>query len=181
MIALIVFTACVLGALGAGCLAAWSDIRGMRIPNACAATVACLFVPAWLAVWFGGGSGLFASLPAHLLAGLAVFAATYALFALRVFGAGDAKLITAYAFWMGWAGLPPFAFYVAGFGAVLALATLGVGKWKSFAAPSAGGWIARAQAGEKVVPYGIAITAGAFAAFAKLGFFSPHTLSSLLR
>lgn len=181
MIALIVFAGCALAALGAGIAGAVSDYRGMRIPNAYPAVITCLFFPAWGAIWLGGGSEIFSALWVHLAVGAFAFAVTYAMFVARVFGAGDAKLVTAFAFWTGWTGLPAFLFFLTVFGMFLALATLALRRWTPIQSPAPGSWVARAQGGEKVVPYGIAITAGAMVAFHRIGFFDPQVLSSLVR
>lgn len=57
----------------------------------------------------------------HLGAGLAVFAAGFALYALNWLGAGDVKLLMAVALWAGFADLPEFLLYVALAGGALAI------------------------------------------------------------
>lgn len=168
---------CVLVALGFGAAASLSDARGLVIPNAYPAGIALAFVPAYAAfLFFAGESGYFQGWASHLGAFALVFAGSFVLFALNLFGAGDSKLASAYALWAGMDGLYVFVFYMALVGGVLGVATLIVQRRKPFATPRAGSWIARVQGGDNAVPYGIAITAGAFASFWWLGY---ATLSGL--
>ncbi len=142
--------------------AAACDAFKMEIPNALPLSVALFFFAAW-AIEFASGSGeqFFAQpLWYHLVAGLAAFFVTFLLFALRVFGAGDAKLISACALWTGFQGLPVFLLWVTIMGAMLALLTLLLRKFKPKTPFSEESWIGRATNGEAVVPYGIAIAFG---------------------
>lgn len=171
---------CVLVALGFGVAAAISDFRGLIIPNVYSLGVILAFIPAYLAFsLFTGDSGYFQGWTAHLSAFALVFAASFALFALNMFGAGDSKLVTAYALWVGMDGLFAFIFYMALMGGVLGLATLVIQRRKPFAEAAAGSWIARVQDGENAVPYGIAIVAGASLTFWWLKYLSPAALLSL--
>ncbi len=172
----------VIVALGFGLASAWSDFKGFTISNAYSIGVILAFVPAFLAVTLlVPESQYFLSWKSHLLAAAAMFALTFVLFTLRMIGAGDSKLATAYALWLGVMGTPAFLFYMTVTGGLLGLATLAMGRWKPFAAPPEGGWIARAQAGEKDVPYGIAIVVGALVAFIQRGYFDPDKLMALVQ
>lgn len=177
---LFIIVFCVLVALGLGVAAALSDLRGLIIPNAYSLGIVLAFVPAYLAfALFAGESGYFQSWTSHLGAFALVFAASFVLFALNMFGAGDSKLATAFALWVGMDGLFSFVFYVALIGGVLGVITLVIQRKKPFPAARAGTWVARAQAGDNAVPYGIAITAGAVVAFCWLGYASPMALLAL--
>lgn len=172
---------CVIVALGFGLASAWSDFRGLVISNAYSIGVILAFVPAFLAVFFlAPDAAYFASWKSHLLSAAIMFAVTFVLFTTNMIGAGDSKLATAYALWLGVLGLPSFLFYMTVTGGLLGLVTLALRRWKPFTAPPEGGWIARAQAGSSEVPYGIAIVAGAVVAFVQSGYVDPDRLTGLV-
>lgn len=173
---------CVIVALGFGLASAWSDFRGLIISNAYSIGVLLVFIPAFLAVFFfAPDAGYFASWKSHLVAAAIMFAVTFVLFTTNMIGAGDSKLATAYALWIGVMGLPSFLFYMTLMGGVLGLATLALRRWKPIAAPREGGWVARAQAGASDVPYGIAIVTGAAVAFVQNGYVDPDRLAALIQ
>lgn len=180
MILLVIFLACLFISLGAGFQASLSDLRGLTIPNMYSVIVIAAFFAAYAALWLGGQGGIFAPLMSHLLAALLVFVVTAALFAARAIGAADSKLATAFALWMGLRGLMPFLFYMTLVGGLLGLAALALHRWKPVKAPREGGWIARVQAGENKVAYGVAIVLGALASFVKLGYLGGEVLRSFL-
>jgi prepilin peptidase CpaA len=76
--------------------AAMTDVTTYKIPNWLTALIALLFLPmAWLTamplqdfMW-------------HLAAGVALFCVGYVLFAFRIFGGGDSKLMAAAGLWFG--------------------------------------------------------------------------------
>jgi prepilin peptidase CpaA len=164
-----------MAALGMGLFAGWSDFRGLEIPNVVHAIIALAFIPAFAAAHFSGVR-LFSPLGSHLGTAAVVLAITFGMFIFKVFGGGDAKLLSAYALWSGFSGILLLLFFMSASGFFLGLATLGLRKMKPFKAPRAGGWVARAQAGENKVPYGIAIAFGAFVAFFIQGYLKPHNL-----
>lgn len=175
---LVIFS--VLVALGFGIAAAVSDFRSMTIPNLYAGLIVIAFIPAYLADAFtGAGLEFFVSWKSHLIAAAIVFVITFILFTVRIIGAGDSKLCSAFALWTGVTGLAPLLFYMAMLGAVLGLVTKLMNSKKLVAEPKAGSWIAKSQAGETGVPYGIAICFGAIVAFYQLGYFSPEKLALL--
>lgn len=180
MFLLIFFLFAVFAALGAGILAALSDLRGMTIPNILSVAIIAAFFAAYGVLWLSGRDDVFGSVSSHLLSVVIVFGVTLAMFMLRAIGAGDSKLASAFALWTGLKGMMPFLFYMALAGGVLGLAALALRKWKPVKAPREGGWIARVQNGENGVPYGAAIFAGALASFVKLGYLGPEVLSSFL-
>jgi prepilin peptidase CpaA len=147
-------------------VAALSDATTMTIPNWISALLVVAFFPAALAV----------GLPAPVI-GLSVALCFGALvigmgmFALHWIGGGDAKLFAASALWLGLAGAAPFLVWTAIAGGVLALALLGARRMASdigvpFRQP---GWMERLLAPKGDIPYGIAIAAGALAAFPQSG------------
>lgn len=160
--------------------AAISDFRSMTIPNIYAGGILLAFIPAFLADAFTGhGMEFFYGWQSHLIAALAVFAISFLLFSLRVIGAGDSKLATAVALWVGLSGMTAFLFYMAIAGAVLAIATKFMNGKQIAASPKEASWIAQSQAGRLGVPYGIAICFGAIVAFYQLDYFSPEKLALL--
>lgn len=180
MIALIVFLFCVAVALGTGFLAAQSDFKGLTIPNCYPAVIAGLAVPALAASYLGGAHVMGPPLM-HVIVAAAVLAITFILFTLKVFGGGDSKLLAAFGLWAGGNGIVTMLFYMALFGALLGAAALFIMKKKPFTAPKEDGWIARVQAGENKVPYGIPIVLGAVIAFIQMGFFSASGLGAFVQ
>ncbi|MGB2177473.1 MAG: A24 family peptidase [Hyphomonas sp.] len=139
--------------------AALHDVNSLTIPNWLNLTIAALFVPA----------AVFSGLPieilfGHVLAGLAAFVIGFGLFAFRVFGGGDAKMIPAVMLWIGPSASLEFVFTMALVGGACALLIVLVRN--TVPAAVVPGPI-RAPFEEKAgVPYGVAIAAGAFVASA---------------
>ena len=88
------------------------------------------------------------------------------MFAAVWIGGGDAKLFAVSALWLGWSGLPIFLVATALAGGVLAVMLLNarspVLKPYFTGAPN---WFIRLVTPGAEVPYGVAIAAGALAAF----------------
>ena len=180
MFALIVFLTCVFVAVAFGAMAAYSDFKGMTIPNQYSIAIFGVFAVCYAIVWLLGGGSVFAPLLSHVVGFLLVFVFGFALFAFKVWGAGDQKLISAFAVWMGFSGVIVFLFYTAVFGGVLGIVALLLRKFKPVKEPEEGGWIAQVQDGGGKVPYGIAIVLGALASFVKIGYFSVDTFRIFL-
>lgn len=176
---MIIYIGSVLAALGLGALAGWSDIRRMTIPNYIVVMVLVTFLTGYMAAWWGG-AGIFSSFKAHLLAGGIGLIVTFIMFCLKIIGGGDSKLAAAFAVWMGSGGLSAYLFFMALSGALFAALTLVLKKRKPVKKPFPGSWIARAQAGENVVPYGVPIALGAVAGFIESGLMMPDNLSLFL-
>lgn len=177
---LFIIVFCLLVATGFAIASGIADFKAMNIPNIYSLGIILAFIPAYATDAFSGqGMEFFASWKSHLIAGLVMFAITFVLFSLRMIGAGDSKLATALALWMGLPGLPAFLFYMAITGALLGIATKVMNK--RVLAPNApeGSWIAKAQSGFGGVPYGIALALGAIIAFYHLGYFAPEKLAML--
>jgi prepilin peptidase CpaA len=144
--------------------AALTDLTTLRIPNWLTLLIAVLFFPmAWLTgmplVEFGW----------HLAAGVILFAAGFALFALRLFGGGDAKLMAAAGLWFGTSQTLPFLMATVIAGGLLAIA---IAAW-SFLMVSAEIHGANTQSGlgkvagkiKPKLPYGFAFAIGAILAY----------------
>ncbi|MCB1556399.1 MAG: prepilin peptidase [Alphaproteobacteria bacterium] len=179
MIFLMLFLTSVFVALGTGVLAAWSDVKGMIIPNRLSLIVFVAFFPAWAAA-YGAGGGVFAPFLSHVMAFGLVLAMTMLLFFLRLFGGGDAKLASAYALWMGLSGLIPFLVNMTVFGGLVALFSFIIKKTRPFKKVSETSWIGRLQAGESKVAYGVPIVMAAFFSFYSKDYLSFHELVKFL-
>ncbi len=182
MFLLIFFLMCLFVVIGTGVLAGLSDMRGMTIPNMYSVIIIGAFVVCYLVLSLGGRDDVFSSLMSHGIGGLVIFVITLIMFTTKIWGGGDAKLATAFAFWMGLKGLIAFVFYVSVAGGLLGLLALALKKWKPFRIKKGqkDTWIARVQRGENKVPYGVAIVIGALASFLEIGYFDIDVLSSFV-
>jgi prepilin peptidase CpaA len=158
-----------------GLFAGWSDFRGLQIPNTVQVVILLAFVPAYAAAHFTGVK-VFAPLGSHVEAAGFTLMITFVMFCFRVFGGGDAKLLTVYALWVALKGMPPLLIYMAVSGFFLALVSLIIRKVKPFKNAREGSWIAQMQAGGNRVPYGIPIVIGALVAFFTQGYLKPQNL-----
>lgn len=107
----------------------------------------------------------------HVAVGFAVLTATFTLFALNLFGGGDAKLVAAGAVWMGPEHILDYLLLITLFGGALSLLILGYRKWVPAAAFGFPGWAQRLNIDKGPIPYGIAIAAGALVVFPKTSLF----------
>lgn len=152
-------------------LAALEDLRSRRIPNWLVLAIVVLWAP-WLAVGPGAASW-------YLTLGIAVitFSIGTLLFARRILGGGDVKLITAVTLFAGVEHLALFTAVMSLTGGLLALASL---AWQRYGwmivpyivplrpttgplRPILGGAVTTDENGEPLpisLPYGIAIAAG---------------------
>lgn len=132
-----------LAALAIGLLtAAFTDLRRRQIDNWLNAAIA-LLAPAF---WWASGLTLWPGVGYQLGLALAAFVILAGLFALRVMGGGDVKLLAALALWVR----PDHFLWL-----VLVMSVLGGVLTVAF-----GAWhIARRQAGRIAIPYGVAICA----------------------
>ncbi|WP_374469110.1 prepilin peptidase [Phenylobacterium sp.] len=142
-------------------VAALRDAASYTIPNSISLALLAAFPPAALAL------GL--PLPAiglHAAIGLVALLAGMAMFAMNWIGGGDAKLFAAAALWLGFPAVASFLLGTCVAGGLLALLLLTLRSARVRPLVTAGpGWLVRlAEPGESV-PYGLAICAGALAAF----------------
>ena len=140
--------------------AAITDATSYIIPNRLSAALAVAFLPAALA----------AGLPLHTFAvcaalGVAALAAGIGLFALRVMGGGDAKLMAACLLWLGPAAITPFLLWTAVAGGGLAVSLLLARRLPAPVTATGPRWVGRLLQPGGDVPYGVAIAVGALAAF----------------
>ncbi|MBY5445889.1 pilus assembly protein CpaA [Rhizobium leguminosarum] len=107
--------------------AAWTDFRTWKIPNTIVLALVTLYALRAVAVMLGSedvGAALFASsgIGGDVGAGLLMFMLGVALWAFRLFGAGDAKLFLPIGLFVGWHGMLPFSFFLLVLGIVTLLA-----------------------------------------------------------
>jgi prepilin peptidase CpaA len=138
--------------------AASYDAVSMTISNRLCLLVAAAFFP----VAASAGLGLL-DMALNLSCAAAMLAAGFALFAAGWIGGGDAKLFAAAALWFGWSGIAEYALAVAVFGGVLSLAVLLIVR-ASLHVPFAALWLPE----RPELPYGVALAAGALAAYPHL-------------
>lgn len=159
---LYVFPLCMLAA-------AISDIRKFIIPN----TVSLALIAGFLVCFALSGLG-WAVLLNHVVSGLVMLALGIALFAFRVCGAGDSKLLAASALWLGWPLFGTALVYIALLGGVLSIGIIGA-RWVARSFPGLSTVfppMARLAAAEKLIaPYGVAIAAGSIWVFPESALF----------
>lgn len=137
--------------------AALHDVNRLTIPNWLNITLAVLFIPAALV------SGLpLEIVGGHLLAGALAFVIAFGLFAFRIFGGGDAKMIPAVVLWMGPSAAIPFVYWMAIIGGACAL-LLVIGR-RSVPVSAVPGFMRAPFEPKAGVPYGVAIAGGALMA-----------------
>ena len=130
------------------------DVNRLTIPNWLNLSIALLFIPA------AAVSGLpLEIIGGHLVAGLAAFVIAFALFAFRLFGGGDAKMIPAVILWLGPGAAMTFLFFMALSGGLCALLVLSVKK--VIPATILPGAIRAPFEDNAGIPYGVAIAIGA--------------------
>lgn len=147
-------------------IAALNDIYEFKIPN----WVSIVLIAAYGAAGVGlGAPG--DVLIEGLLLGCAALVAGFALFALRIIGGGDAKLLAASAPWIGLSVLGSFMVYVAIAGAALALALIAFRRLPALPSYAQAPWLVRLHQRPKDIPYGVAIAAGGLLSFSQTPLF----------
>lgn len=122
--------------------AAFTDLRRRQIDNGLNAAIA-LAAPAY---WWASGLALWPGVGAQIGLALGAFVVLAGLFALRVMGGGDVKLLAALALWVQPAHFLSLVLIMSVLGGVL---TVLFGLWH----------VARRQSGRIAIPYGVAICA----------------------
>lgn len=134
--------------------AAVADIAKRRIPNWTVFGLIGLYAAALIAgrapsVWWSG-----------LAAAAIVLLATYALYHFDIFGAGDSKLFSAAALFMGLPNLATFCLLSVLAGGVMAVGIIAMNPRRVMRGMTARG---RAEGKGRGIPYGVAIATGAIA------------------
>ena len=120
--------------------AAFTDLRRRQIDNWLNAAIA-LSAPLY---WWASGISLWPDVAIQIGVGIAAFAVFAAIFALRMMGGGDVKLLTALALWVDPTNFLRLLIIMAIVGGVL---TLVMGFWH----------ITRRRKDKLAIPYGVAI------------------------
>lgn len=141
-------------------IAGAGDALSMRIPNWLTLLIAILFFPMALLTGMAWGD-----IGVHIVTGVGMFIAGFVIFALGLFGGGDAKLLAAAGLWLGWPDLMPFLVMTAFAGGLLALC-VGIWALMNQASEIKDGTLFRRLGSIKPnVPYGYAFAIGAILAF----------------
>lgn len=128
--------------------AAITDVRHRRISNKVVLSILGLF-GLWVAVQLSKEASLYGAIVSPLIAAGVVFAVGAGLFAMRLMGGGDVKLLAVMALFAGPALSVPFVLYVVVAGGIVALGTLLHAKITH-----------QEDDTPPKVPYGVAIMAG---------------------
>jgi prepilin peptidase CpaA len=137
-------------------LAALFDVATMKIPNWLNLAVALLFFPvAWLADFSVSDFAW------HGLAGAAILAVCFGLFALNIIGGGDAKLAAAIGLWLDPSLLLHWALWTAIYGGLLTVVILLFRVLPFGGLAARWGWFGRLHDRRGGVPYGVALAAAA--------------------
>ena len=130
-----------LGALAIGLLvAAFTDLKRRQIDNGLNAAIA-LTAPAF---WWASGLSLWPGVGLQVGVAVAAFAVLAAIFALRMMGGGDVKLLAALALWVK---PEHFLWLVVVMSLIGGVLTIVFGAWH----------VARRHEGRIAIPYGVAI------------------------
>ena len=136
------------------------DLATMKIPNWISIALVGIFIPIALIAGLSWQDGAIS-----LAMGFVALVIGIVLFALRILGGGDAKLLAASIVWVGMSGLVPFLAITALAGGALSLALLVARKWVPLMPVSLPSWLQRLMQPKGDIPYGVAIAAGAVLAF----------------
>lgn len=140
--------------------AALRDATTMTIPNTLTIALAAAFLPAALAAGLSPAAWALA-----LAAGAVALVAGMAMFAFGWVGGGDAKLFAACGLWVGVSAAAPFLMWTALAGGAMALLLLSARNLAEYYPGFGPAWFQRLTTKGEGVPYGVAIAAGALAAF----------------
>lgn len=147
--------------------AAVSDIRALTIPNWIPIALCASFPLVALAV---GAPASYIGFSFLVGGGALLFG--FCLFALRILGGGDAKLIAASAAWIGFDALVPFLLFLGIAGGVLSLAVVALRYAPLTPGVASSPWLSRLRERGAGVPYGAAIAAAGAAALPLSGLFA---------
>lgn len=147
-------------------IAAANDLYEFKIPNWISLTMICAYPVAGFAV---------SAPPQIMLEGFIIGAAAltlgFGLFAARIIGGGDAKLLAATAPWLGAGAVGPFLLYTAIAGLGLTIAMVMFRKTPIFPIYAHAPWILRLHERKGDLPYGVAIAVGGLISFSQTPFF----------
>lgn len=148
-------------------LGAAMDLFTMTIPNRLSIALALVFL---IAAPIAGLT--WAQFGLHLAAGALMLVVGIGLFAVRILGGGDAKLLAAASLWFGFSHLPMFLFGLALVGGILAIVIL---LYRMMPYPMPAGmapWAERLHDPKLGIPYAIAISGGGLMVFPQTVWFA---------
>ena len=140
--------------------AAANDLFTMKIPNKISLALIAAFIVAALYIRMPVDQIL-----THLGVGLAVLAAGFVMFSMRLLGGGDAKLMAAGALWMGSEHALMYVGLTTAFGGLLSLLILAYRKFVPAEAWALPPWAMRLHVDGTGIPYGMAIAAAGLALY----------------
>ncbi|NIJ27527.1 prepilin peptidase CpaA [Brevundimonas terrae] len=132
----------------------------MTIPNWISVVLVGAFIPVALMLGLS-----WQDMAVALVLGFAALVIGIALFAFKVLGGGDAKLMAASVIWLGVSGVLPFLAITALAGGALALLLLSARKWGAVLPVVFPEWMKWLLQPKGDIPYGVAIAVGAVFAF----------------
>ena len=154
--------------------AAASDLFTMTISNRVSLALVASFLVLAPLCGMGGTEFLM-----HLGAGGIVLVAAFGCFAMGWVGGGDAKLAAAAALWFGFAQLMNYLLYASLFGGALTILLLQLRQWPLPYALTGQAWLIRLHDKHSGIPYGIALSIGALAAYPQTEWVKAVSLASL--
>lgn len=179
MLLLIFYLFAVCSVIGAALWASITDYRELQIPNTVSLLAIAGFIIAYASSYFGQDAEIYSSLTSHIGAAVIIFVVTAVLFVMKVFGAGDAKMASAYALWIPMVDLPSYLIIMTIVGGLLGLFSLVFRKLK-ISSSLGSEWVATLQKGGSAVPYGIAIAISFLYIVFENGYLSGVVLKSFL-
>lgn len=147
-------------------VAAANDIYEFKIPNWLSIILVCAYPICGLAV--GAAPTIVFE---GLLVGGAALVVGFALFAGRIVGGGDAKLLAAISPWIGLSAMGLFLFYTAVAGLFLAIGVSLFRKLPMLPVYSRAPWLMDFHSRGRDLPYAVALAAGGLLSFSQTPFF----------
>ena len=147
-------------------VAAANDIYEFKIPN----WISILLIVAYPAAGLAVGASPQTMIEGFLI-GAGALALGFGLYAGRVIGGGDAKLVAATAPWLGAGALGPFLFLTAVTGLGLAIVMMMFRKMPVLPIYAHAPWLIELHQRKKDLPYGVAIASGGLLSFSQTPFF----------
>jgi prepilin peptidase CpaA len=140
--------------------AALFDVTSMTIPNRISAALVLGFYPTAFLIGLSPMTVLICT-----GVGVGMLLLGMGMFALRWIGGGDAKVLAAAGLWIGLAAFPTFLAWTAITGGLFGMGLILARTWMQPYAGHAPRWVGRLLEPKGDIPYGVAICAGALAAF----------------
>ncbi len=147
--------------------AAVNDVREFKIPN----RLVAVLVVAWPLAAVQMGLGLDVMIQS-MIAAIAVFVLGFGLYAGRLLGAGDVKLLAAATLWVGAPLVFPFLVKMALVGAVFAFLLLRFRNMPLLMVEAYYPWLTNLHERRDAIPYGVAIAIAGFITWPHTAFFA---------